>query len=253
MMSSTSSPTKLKYLAFDTSSDQLVVGCAEIDSTATTFALKSHQQAMNQSRQSERLLPSIDLCLKGAQWDVQDLSGLIVGMGPGSFTGLRIGIATARTLADSLSLKVVGLSSQVAQGWESYRNSSAEIFGVLAPATRAESYAALWNKHSFEKSIFWSEGLPPTELYETVGIAEHINEWSLKEGAKSISWLAVGDLKDWSRGLFDLKPGAGIKVESLFEMGLIAIRNNSTLEPFQLRPHYVKAPSARPEIRLFNK
>jgi tRNA threonylcarbamoyl adenosine modification protein YeaZ len=252
-MSSTGSPAHLKYLAFDTSSDQLVVGCAEIHPTGTSFTLRSHQQAMNQSRQSERLLPSIDLCLKGAQWKVQDLDGLIIGMGPGSFTGLRIGIATARTLASSLSLKVIALSSLVAQGWNAFNGIEGEMCGVLTPATRAECYAALWSKNDLEKSAFWSHSLPPIGLHETVGTAEHIHEWAHNQGVKPMTWLSVGELKQWSAARLNLMPGAGIKIESLFEIGLIAIRNNSTLEPSQLKPHYVKSPSARPEIRLFNK
>lgn len=61
------------------------------------------------STHSERLLPSIDQILKDSQLTVRDIEGFAVSLGPGSFTGLRIGISTVQGLALAAEKGVVGV------------------------------------------------------------------------------------------------------------------------------------------------
>jgi tRNA threonylcarbamoyladenosine biosynthesis protein TsaB len=55
---------------------------------------------------SERVMTAVDRLLGDARWRVSDLEGLAVSIGPGSFTGLRIGVSTAKGLAFALSLTI---------------------------------------------------------------------------------------------------------------------------------------------------
>lgn len=62
-------------------------------------------------RHGEFLTPAVRFCLDQAGLGVGDIHGVAVGLGPGLFTGLRVGIATAQTFAAARELPVVGLPS----------------------------------------------------------------------------------------------------------------------------------------------
>src|SRR5437879_302618 len=59
----------------------------------------------------EQVVPEIDHLLRWAEVPITSLAGIAVGLGPGLFTSMRVGIATAKTLAQSLSVPIAGLAS----------------------------------------------------------------------------------------------------------------------------------------------
>ncbi len=95
----------MNVLAVDTSSRSGAVGIANGDQVLAELALKS------QENHSARLLPSIDWALNRLQMKLEDIDVFGVVTGPGSFTGLRVGLATIKGFAWSLKKPVVGLSS----------------------------------------------------------------------------------------------------------------------------------------------
>lgn len=60
---------------------------------------------------SKNLLPFIDKALKEAHRELKDIDGVVVSIGPGSYTGLRIGVSTAKSLAYSLEIPVITVST----------------------------------------------------------------------------------------------------------------------------------------------
>lgn len=60
---------------------------------------------------AEFLTPAIDFCLRRAEVGLSSVAGVAVSLGPGLFTGMRVGIATAQTLAHARHLPVVGLNA----------------------------------------------------------------------------------------------------------------------------------------------
>lgn len=62
-------------------------------------------------RHAETLVPAIEFICKAAQLEVREISVIAVDIGPGLFTGLRVGIATAKAMAQALRIPVIGLSS----------------------------------------------------------------------------------------------------------------------------------------------
>lgn len=62
------------------------------------------------NRHSEELLNNIDFLFKQTGYSIKELNGICVTNGPGSFTGLRIGLSTAKTFAQVLEIPIIGIS-----------------------------------------------------------------------------------------------------------------------------------------------
>ncbi len=93
---------------------------------------------------AEQLLPLVQRVLAGAGATPSEVTGVVVGVGPGPFTGLRVGVAAAITLAEALGVPVRGVCSLdvVALDWADRGDAPAEGFVVVADARRKEVYWA---------------------------------------------------------------------------------------------------------------
>lgn len=137
-------------IAIDTSNECVAIGIGELD-----FASKSVVPICWMEREAHRasnttLLPELDsLCEKNGIGRAQ-IACICVGRGPGSFTGVRIAMATAKGIAEALSLPLIGLSTQgsIAQG--------AQMSGVrgnllvTSDAMRHEIYPSLFELDEHE-------------------------------------------------------------------------------------------------------
>src|ERR671916_199861 len=79
---------------------------------------------------NEFLLPAIRFCLDQARIGYRNLSAIAVDIGPGLFAGMRVGVATAKALAQALSVPVVGITSLDLLAYE-VRHASKTICAVL--------------------------------------------------------------------------------------------------------------------------
>jgi tRNA threonylcarbamoyladenosine biosynthesis protein TsaB len=94
------------------------------------------------SNHAETILPLIGAVLERCGWSLAELSGVAVSIGPGSFTGLRIGLSTVKGLAYSSRVRVVGVSTLLANAlratdWEG-------LICSLLDARKNQLYAALF-------------------------------------------------------------------------------------------------------------
>ena len=98
----------MKVLAFDTSSKALSLAILEDKQllAETTINIKKNH--------SITLMPAIDFLMTCLDLTPKDLDRIVVAEGPGSYTGLRIAVATAKTLAHTLNIELVGMSSLLA-------------------------------------------------------------------------------------------------------------------------------------------
>ncbi|MGH2407720.1 MAG: tRNA (adenosine(37)-N6)-threonylcarbamoyltransferase complex dimerization subunit type 1 TsaB, partial [Candidatus Limnocylindrales bacterium] len=88
---------------------------------------------------AETLLPALRELLAGMGLAPRDLSGVVVGTGPGGFTGLRVGLATAKTLAHGLGVPIVGVGTAVALAAAALGASASDAV-VVMPAGPADCY-----------------------------------------------------------------------------------------------------------------
>lgn len=125
-------------LAFDTSSAAVTVALADplsgdvVASSSTVDAL----------RHGELLAPAIAEALATAGCRPDQLTRIAVGVGPGPFTGLRVGLVTARTMAEVLGIEVVGVCSLDVLARQS---ALALPVAVATDARRKEIYWALYD------------------------------------------------------------------------------------------------------------
>jgi tRNA threonylcarbamoyladenosine biosynthesis protein TsaB len=95
------------------------------------------------STYSERLLPAVDFLLKTNKMSIQDIDGFAVAVGPGSFTGIRIGLSTVKSFSFASGKPVAGVSGLKALA-EKLRHSQAHLLCPLLDAKKGEIYAALF-------------------------------------------------------------------------------------------------------------
>ncbi len=91
---------------------------------------------------AEQLMPLVVSTLAAGGYGIADVTALVVGVGPGPFTGLRVGVVTALTLGEVLGVPVRGVCSldAVAAAW--MRSGAPEEFVVVSDARRREVYWA---------------------------------------------------------------------------------------------------------------
>jgi tRNA threonylcarbamoyladenosine biosynthesis protein TsaB len=192
----------------------------------------SDEALAGRPRHGRELLPAIEeaLAASGLAWG--DLDAVGVGVGPGGFTGLRIGVSTARALAASrgLELRPVSSLAVLAHGIEDRSR-----LAVL-DARRGEVYAALYEGEDLRMAPF---AAPPGELAERVR-------------ASGADPLAAGDGAVRFREVFET---GGVRVAaagsaSHVMSGLSVCRvaaSASALPPEAVLPDYLRAPDAKPQ------
>ena len=122
-------------LAFDTATPHVTVAIHDGSSVLATF------ESEESMRHGEMLAPGIERVLAEAGATAADLTGIAVGVGPGPFTGLRVGLVTARTLALVRELPVHGVCSLDILAAEAI-DQGLEEFEVATDARRKEVYVA---------------------------------------------------------------------------------------------------------------
>ena len=126
----------MKILALDSTA---VVGSVALCEDSRMVA---HYTLNTGNTHSQTLLPMIESVLKSAEWEIDDLDLFAVSQGPGSFTGVRIGIATIKGLAFGKNIPCAGVSTLEALAYNLRYYS-----GIICPvmnARRAQVYNALF-------------------------------------------------------------------------------------------------------------
>lgn len=220
----------MNLLGFDTSTSATAV-CLMRDDGAAFEVEPRFQALLGPPGHARELMPGVHHVMEQAELGFDRLDGVAVGIGPGTFTGLRIGIATARALATARGLDVTPVSSlaALAEGIE------AELALPLIDARRGEVFAALFER---------GEPCWPPFAARPEEVSERVRE-------AGITPLAAGDGSVRFRSVLE---AAGIRVEPDGSRSHVVRGSHlcrlaaraPAIPPEAVVPHYVRQPDVEP-------
>ena len=202
------------------------------------------EQTLSISRQhASRLIPAIDQTLKSAELKIRDIDAVAVAIGPGSFTGVRIAVSTAKTICYAIERPVIGISTL-----ESIAYNLAYIpseICVILDARKDEVYSAVFkngvrqsNDRCLTISAILSE-ITPHAIFVGNGLRQHAAE------IKSHFKLDLADSICLADSTFGLSRGTNVA-----RLGLNKLANSNGDNPFDIIPNYIRAGVSPPKLPI---
>ena len=187
---------------------------------------------------SSRLMPAIDRLLRETSRPIQAVQGIAVGLGPGSFTGLRIAVSTVKGLAFSLRVPVVGVPTLDALA-HNIPYASPLVCPVL-DARKKEVYAALFRGDGEGQlrrtGEYWV--LSPEDL------CSRISERAILVGSGAEVYRETFREKLGSRALFAPPEFSFPRASSVARLSLPSFHNGQTMDVMTFTPLYVRRSEA---------
>jgi tRNA threonylcarbamoyladenosine biosynthesis protein TsaB len=230
------------------------------------------------SQHTERLLWGIHEILQASRWKLEDIDLFGVGVGPGSFTGLRIGVTTARTLAHTLNKPLIPVSSLAALArpvalWISKAQATLAktkktVVIAATDAAKGEIFSLWGNSKSIVDCVIkadgdspglWKRGvdeevLPPDELIRLI-------KRKMSEGGSSGTfWSVVGEAANRYPDLWKKLPASKrIEVPSSFtehiqgrflgQLAWEAYQAGVVRKALNVHPHYLRVADAEMKLK----
>ena len=162
---------KMKVLALDTSNRPLSVALLEDQTVLGTVTMTVHQ------KHAEYLLPVIEDLMAKSDLVPADLNRVVVAQGPGSYTGIRIGVTTAKVLADTLKIGLVGVSSLQALALNCQRDG--QLVWPIFDARNNNIFTGLYQmKNGVPESVLADQHVDFDDFYRQVdALAETVRHW----------------------------------------------------------------------------
>lgn len=199
---------------------------------------------------STLLIPLLDNIFKTAGIKPNSINGIAVSIGPGSFTGLRIGLSTAKGLAFALSIPIVGINSL-----KSYAFGYLDLPGILCPlikARKGEYYYALYTNKNENITILknnnckqWGEIKQELLSYEETvyifgnGVSPVIREEKI-EKYRNIS------------NIFFIKNNNFVNATNVALLGEMEFLKGNSDSLYTLSPFYISKSSAEQNLNKKN-
>lgn len=218
----------MRLLAIETATPGSSVALAEGRETVA-FAAR-----VDRAGHSEFLVPAIDFCFDQAGWQPSDIEGVAVDVGPGLYTGIRVGLATAQALGASLGIPVIPVCSLDAV--------------ALDAATGHRHIWSVIDVRRSELAVCCYQPVPggvvkdgPIELVDIEGFRARLD-------SDPNDTLVVGDLsalgEDGLRGLHRVKTGRPPfpSARAVAEIGAGRLERDDVPHPDEIRPLYLRDP-----------
>lgn len=200
----------MKILSIDTSSN--ICGVSILDDNNLICNLDSDTGRTH----SENLMPMIKDALSKVNLTLKEIGLIVCDIGPGSFTGIRIGIATIKAFKDSLNIPCIGISSLEALAYNINNNSN--LVCSILDCKKDNCYFALYERN---EKIFETLIEPQAEdIYSTLSILKSY----LDDNFENSNITFVGD----GSKIYETQ------IKETFNDSLIADENQDILNTFNL-------------------
>ena len=206
----------MSLLAIDTSTDMASIALS-------VHGQLYHFEKSGASSHAQSLLPAIDDLLQKASLQLNELDGIVVGQGPGSFTGIRVAAAVVKGLAFPWNLPVYPVSGLAAMAYAARKEYPNQRILSLLDARMRQVYWALYEDDPYN-ALEHVSNISEIKLLGDVVICGHQYELYREEFPKSFA----------NKTMLDCKPEATIMLE-MVKKGLIL-----PLDAKSLEPHYVR-------------
>ena len=202
--------------------------------------IRAHSMLASDRRHAESLTPMIKFVMQQAEVSMEDLSAIAVDVGPGLFTGMRVGIAAAQSIAWSLELPMVPVCSLDAVAMNT--DWSEDVVAASLDARRGEVYWALYRMRG--------AGAEPQRLTEPVVTSPEELAIHLADRAESV--VCVGSGFQRHAAFFDQSAFANIggpqsqfpTASSVVTLAAHRIAADATVSAREIQPLYLRAPDA---------
>ena len=178
---------------------------------------------------AEHLMAVIETALKASNIGYQDLDAVAVSVGPGSFTGLRVGVSTARGLALALKIPAIGVTTLEALAAEAATSFPDRIVLAALDAGRDEIHAAL-----YDRALVLTYGPAVTSLSEATAMA--------LDAAAVLAGTAAPQIASATGRAFDIGPvAATADIATYARLGAAKIPGEKP------KPLYLRGADAKPQ------
>lgn len=178
--------SSLTILCIDSSTEACSVSVSTKNSTL------HHRFMLAPREHTQKILPTVDEVIKEAQLSLSDIDVIAYGQGPGSFTGVRIGISIAQGLAFGLEKKMVGVSTLQAMAQQAYQLHQSNSVYAAIDARMGEVYFAHYiNEDGLMVLQDKEVVIKPADLIEINQNIQHDNSVLVGTG-----WSAYPELLD---------------------------------------------------------
>ena len=216
----------------------------ETSSRRPSVAVRDGERVVSRALDGDRphasdLLPALEAALTELGLGPADIEAVAVGTGPGSYTGLRVGIATALGIARGSDAQLVGVPSLEALAWGQLE--PGEEAGVLLDARARELYFAHYRRATAAAEL---EVITPPCVIARDELGPRLPA-GLMLFADDAALRAAGLEGDESRRI----RSAHAHAEQVLELGLARLASTGPQLPAEIEPLYLRAFAAQPRKR----
>ena len=235
----------MKLLGIETATELVGVAVGDAGSVAGSLWVTGRR------RHTESLTPAISHLMGQVGIALSDLDALAVDVGPGLFTGLRVGLATAKGLAAGLGIGLIGLTSLEVLAWAAFESGWRGEVVAVVDARRSEVFAARYHADTSVGDPGMVEISPPS-LFTPADLAAELAASVGPDPAAPR--LVVGDGALRYRGVIEATPGirvAGAFLAAPPPAALVALAahrlstGTTLVGPNEIEPMYLREADAK--------